>query len=560
MRLVQFAIFLVVTTVAAGLALGPEAGTRAGVAGFTVDTTLDDPDNSLVDGLCDTGEGVCSLRAAVQQLNAYGGTHTITVPAGTYSLSFGAAGEDAAATGDLDLTANNLRISGAGAGVTIIQKSGGLSTHRVFDVISGTHTINNVTIQNGLGDGGNGGGIRVANNTSLTLNNVMVTGNIATGVGGGVLNSGTLNVNDSMITLNNAAGVAGEGGGIGNGGTATISESTVSFNFAGSLGGGLNNLGGTLNVLRSTLKGNQTGGGVGAGIRNRFGAVTLVNSTVSGNVNNGGLSNFQADTTITNSTIVGNGGGGVISIDGTGVTIRNTILSGNAGGSCSGGVTSSGYNIDDGNSCAFTAPGDQPNTNPQIGPLQNNGGPTETHDLFNTSPAIDSGNPAYPGSGGDACPAYDQRGVHRPVEGDGLGLPECDIGAVEYCVAGADPDGDGFTGGCDNCPNVANSGQIESDGDLAGDDCDAAGLGNVDCNNAVNSVDALKVLRYSAGLSVTQNEPCIDIGTMFLIGGLMGDVDCLTAVNSVDALKILRAVAGLSVSQGPGCPPVIPKP
>jgi hypothetical protein len=222
-------------------------------------------------------------------------------------------------------------------------------------------------------------------------------------------------------------------------------------------------------------------------------------------------------------------------------------------------VTSNGYNIDDANTCLFTGTGDQINTNPQIGPLAANGGPTETHDLFSTSPAIDAADPAYPGSSANACSLFDQRGVHRPVD-DGVAPARCDIGAVEYCQSGADTDSDGFGGACDNCPNDKNISQDDTDGDLAGNACDAPGTGNVDCSSAVNSVDALKVLRYSAALSVLQNDPCLDIALMLPSGFLMGDVDCLTAINSVDALKILRAVAGLSVIQGPGCSPVIAKP
>ena len=81
-------------------------------------------------------------------------------------------------------------------------------------------------------------------------------------------------------------------------------------------------------------------------------------------------------------------------------------------------------------------------------------------------------------------------------------------------------------------------------------------FGNVDCGGGINSIDALKVLRYSAGLSVSQAPGCPDIGVdpVPQSGGLQGDVDCSGPVNSIDALKLLRFAAGLSVSQGPGCP------
>ena len=68
---------------------------------------------------------------------------------------------------------------------------------------------------------------------------------------------------------------------------------------------------------------------------------------------------------------------------------------------------------------------------PKLGPLTNNGGPTETRALLHGSPAIDAGNPATPGSGGNACEATDQRGVARPQDGDAGGVATCDIGAFE---------------------------------------------------------------------------------------------------------------------------------
>ncbi|HSP55952.1 MAG TPA: FxLYD domain-containing protein [Dehalococcoidia bacterium] len=77
-------------------------------------------------------------------------------------------------------------------------------------------------------------------------------------------------------------------------------------------------------------------------------------------------------------------------------------------------------------------------------------------------------------------------------------------------------------------------------------------MGDVDCANGVNSVDALKVLRFVANLSVSQNGQCDPLNT----GGppVQGDVDCQNGVNSVDALKVLRFVANLSVSQSNNCP------
>jgi hypothetical protein len=78
--------------------------------------------------------------------------------------------------------------------------------------------------------------------------------------------------------------------------------------------------------------------------------------------------------------------------------------------------------------------------------------------------------------------------------------------------------------------------------------------GDVDCNGEVSSVDALKELRHVAQLSVSQNEPCPDIGED--VASVWGDVDCNGEVTSVDALKVLRHVADLSVSQTEPCPDI----
>jgi plastocyanin len=68
--------------------------------------------------------------------------------------------------------------------------------------------------------------------------------------------------------------------------------------------------------------------------------------------------------------------------------------------------------------------------------------------------------------------------------------------------------------------------------------------GDVDCNGVINSIDALKVLRHSAGLN---SPPCI----------ALGDVDCNGLINSIDALKILRHSAGLPPAPKPsGCPDI----
>jgi hypothetical protein len=79
-------------------------------------------------------------------------------------------------------------------------------------------------------------------------------------------------------------------------------------------------------------------------------------------------------------------------------------------------------------------------------------------------------------------------------------------------------------------------------------------FGDIDCGGSINSIDALKLLRHGAGLTVTQSEPCENVGTMLGVGELQGDIDCSGTVNSIDALKLLRYGAGLSVDQTQPCP------
>lgn len=79
---------------------------------------------------------------------------------------------------------------------------------------------------------------------------------------------------------------------------------------------------------------------------------------------------------------------------------------------------------------------------------------------------------------------------------------------------------------------------------------------DVDCNGAVTAVDALKVLRYTINLSVSQVEPCTDIGAPTASGFKNGDVDCDNDVDPVDTLRLLRYIAGLSVYQIEPCPDI----
>jgi Ca2+-binding RTX toxin-like protein len=160
--------------------------------------------------------------------------------------------------------------------------------------------------------------------------------------------------------------------------------------------------------------------------------LTLTNSTVSGNsasASGGGLFNrFGSTLTLTHSLLSGNtaySGAEVYTV--AAVTANNFNLFGHSGLTTAEALVGFSPGASD-----FTATSDS--TTPKaLGAilntiLANNGGPTKTHNLVPGSPAIDAFT--------TDCPATDQRGFLRPVDGNGDTIAACDIGAVEF---GADP-------------------------------------------------------------------------------------------------------------------------
>ena len=175
----------------------------------------------------------------------------------------------------------------------------------------------------------------------------------------------------------------------------------------------------------------------GGGIFNR-GTMILSNSTIAANTarhiangfafqNVGGIVNI-GNAMISNSTISGNNPNGIANNQGFSVTLQNSIVSNNAGSNCSSGMVSNGYNLSSDGTCTFNSRGDLNNHDPLLGPLQNNGGPTQTMALRPGSPAIDGGNPAGCTDGLGNLLKTDQRGMPRPDKEDTGG---CDMGAYE---------------------------------------------------------------------------------------------------------------------------------
>lgn len=324
------------------------------------------------------GANVCTLRKAVNNASDNAATYpqcqageanpvvdsiVFNVP-GSIVFALAGANEEGGETGDLDVT-DNLIITGHPDGTTI----DGNDLDRVFHVHPGvTLTLRNLHITNGRWP--NGGGILVEGGT-LVLENCTVSNNYA---------------------------FMGDGGGI---------EVTA---------------GGVLNMSNSTVSGNSAAFIAGA-IQISSGTATITNSTITNNSSNTGLT------------------GGINAPAGT-TTLRSSILVGNTNASIvngipnfSGVLDSAGYNVigDAGtppNNGTFNAqPTDQVGVTPaqvNLGPLQNNGGPTPTHALQPGSVAIDKGH----SSGATA----DQRGLTRP----------CDLAAVANAAGGDGGDAGAF--------------------------------------------------------------------------------------------------------------------
>ena len=467
---------MLVTAVAAGILLLPAP---AQAATITVTTNADE---------WATGGG-CSLREAIQAADnnaAFGGCPAgaaghddIVVPAGSYDLDALTDTVDEAA-GDLDVR-SDVAISGAGATQTIVD---GIDLDRVMEIENATVTLAGMTLRDGAA-GLEGGGL-AAGQSTVTLSGLVITSNVANSPmsgGGGIFAS------DSELT---------------------VVRTTISDN-SGASGAGIWTNGPSLTVVESTLSGNigEGGDGNGGGIFNNGGDLTVTNTTVSGNSvpsDGGGIHSDGGDVAIENATITGNtaddesdddddGDGGGIRNNGGTMTVANSIIADNRDRTasvgepeeCSGEVTSLGYNIighDEG--CAYTpGPGDQvgvffPSLNgidPKLGPLSDNGGPTETHMPLSESPALDQGSPER-SEAAAACEATDQRGVPRP-QGSG-----CDVGAYElgHCLGvlinRVGFEGAGTVTGTDGADGIlGHAGGDDIEG-LGGDDAICAGGGD----------------------------------------------------------------------------------
>ncbi|HEV7730666.1 MAG TPA: choice-of-anchor Q domain-containing protein [Candidatus Binatia bacterium] len=350
--------------------------TTASAVTFTVNSTTDAVDATPGDGTCAAAGGACTLRAAVQEANALAGADEISLPAGTFLLSLVGSGEDAAATGDLDVT-QPLTVTGASAATTIID---GLGSDRIFHVVAGQAlTVRTLTVRNGK-EIGNGGGIVAEAGVPLTIADVtfhgnradsggaiftigtamVVTGsrfesNVVTSSGGAVAVSATTNpldIRDSTFENNSAAG--GTGGALIYGGTGTVTIAGSTFHGdSAETAGAMAIISASAVSITDTVVENASasgaGGNVGGIYLNGVGSATLSALAVRGNdsANTGGglVCVATGNVTLTDSTIEDNtsidDAGGIYVVSSAGnVTIERTVIRNNRSldGTAGGGL------------------------------------------------------------------------------------------------------------------------------------------------------------------------------------------------------------------------------
>ena len=340
---------------------------------YTVNSTADNGT-----GGCDAAE--CTLREAIAAANATAEGDVINFDPTVFNTQ-----RTITLSGtQLTITNNSgaLTINGTGADQLAISGNN-VSTVLRNDNITADVVINAVTITRGRG--GFGGGIANSSGGNLTLNNSVISFNTATSTGGGFNTDGTLTLNNSTVR-NNSAIVSGggisNGGTVANGGGVTLNNSTVSNNTA------------------------NNGGGIDNGTFNNGSRVTLNSSTLSNNSNS--LRNLGTSTI---------------------TTLNNSIIANSTSGSdclrTSGTINASYSLIEQNLTCVNGTNSNNLTGDPNLGPLQNNGGTTFTHALLPGSIAIDAGNSTL---------TTDQRGMMRPVNDpnspNGTGNL-ADIGAFE---------------------------------------------------------------------------------------------------------------------------------
>jgi predicted outer membrane repeat protein len=344
----------------------------------------------------------------------------VTVRINGLTLTQGSAGSGGALSvqqGDVTLVGTKITGNSAGSG-------GGIYNQ-------GTLTLSGCAITNNTAINGSGGGIENINGATLTLQDSAVTGNVdSASPGGGVDNGGSLTITGGTFSGNQAT----QGGAIYNNGFyASMNDSAgtlFSSNTASSDGGAIYNSQGYFSVIQALFTGNASQSSAasyvscGGAICN-VGTAFINESTFNTNTTSGSggaIQNYSSgylyleDDTIVGNTATVSGSGldiastAIPTINNT-IVAENTAIAGAANSDCNGCTASNGA----ANLIGVTV---------NLGPLAQNGGPTQTMMPLPGSPAINAGNPAPPGTEG--FDTIDQRGFTRLSPSGGL-----DIGAVQ---------------------------------------------------------------------------------------------------------------------------------
>ncbi|MEO0853318.1 MAG: choice-of-anchor Q domain-containing protein, partial [Cyanobacteria bacterium J06648_11] len=399
----------------------------------------------VVDTLEDTIDGDFtagdrSLREALGFIAA-GGTITFDASLLNQTITLSGSELDIAKALTIDGSTNNITLDGAGLSRVFNIDDGDASTSVAVN-------LSDLTITGGAiaGTFDKGGGIY--NYESLILSNSTISGNSAN-FGAGIGNLGTIAIANSSITGN----FGSHGGGLYSNQSASVTNSTLSGNSASARGGAIYNRYGTIDVINSTISGNTAVNGGGIYNTDYFSTAIVSNSTIYGNtatLGGGVFNDSYASITIRYSTVCNNSvsstGGGIFNRNDGPVTLISTIVGNNYASTGYSSLVNQFGTINATNSLIESDSGNVNGTNtgnifdvdPQLDPagLQNNGGPTLTIALQDTSPALDAG------SNPNGLTA-DQRGANRTAAvGTDIGAYEIDFSTIVVDTLEDTVDGD----------------------------------------------------------------------------------------------------------------------
>ncbi|RNG23120.1 right-handed parallel beta-helix repeat-containing protein [Streptomyces botrytidirepellens] len=287
------------------------------------------------------GDAAALVSAVSDAVNAGGGTVALTAGC-TYTLTAPAVTPGTNGPDGLPVITGNVTITGLGA---TIRRSAAAADFRLVEVAQGGRlTLYGVTLENGKATDGGG----ILDLGTLSLVRTTVSGNTASGVGGGIEvgDGANATLNTSQVTGN----TGGDGGGIhvSPGATLTVASGTISDNTATNTGGGIANWGTSVLAAVQVLT-NRTVNFEGGGIWTSTGDFTFNGGRVNGNTagtNGGGIANFGSSLKVQSTVVSGNtatlNGGGLFNHAGNAQLVGGVITGNTAHGGQGGGIFSDG--------------------------------------------------------------------------------------------------------------------------------------------------------------------------------------------------------------------------